>query len=95
MSRELRGSKEKGEEVIVIKTPNSVRPRRFQPVSKLQFPHQTNVFPKDTKDNSGIVLFLVQKPESRETKEENEKVELVPGSIVDAFLVSKRVCQVS
>lgn len=75
MRNKLPRSPNKGEKMIVVETPNTVRARRLEPVRGLDVTHDSDVFPEDAEHDAWPVRHNAQQREfhQAETKWSSER----------------------
>jgi len=86
---ELTGSEEKGQVLVIIKSPYSMRTSRLEHVHKLYLPHQYHVLLEHNVDGADKVL-LSESANLAHAENEDYKVEFVASPIVYSFVRSER-----
>lgn len=74
---------------MIVESPNTFTPRRFELVNLLQLPHDVQISDKDARNHRLLILFL-QGPDTAENEQVREEGELVPCPVVEAGAGAKR-----
>lgn len=90
---ELSGAKDKGEEVVIIETPDAVRTGGLEAVGGLELAHEFKIGDEEPGDDGRVVL-LPNEAKAGDAVEEGSEVGLVAGAIVDAEGVAEEVKEV-
>lgn len=69
MIDQLRRPEDKRQEVVIVQSPDPMRPGGLQAVLQLQLPHEVDVVDEDAEDE-GRVVVLLDEAEAREAEEE-------------------------
>ena len=77
----LRGSEKERQEVMVVQPPDSLRPRRFEPVHSLYLPHQSDVLEEYLVDHS-FEVCLHEEPKSEQDEEDLSEIVLVASPVI-------------
>jgi len=81
-------TKEEGQVLVVVKTPNSVWTSWLQIVSELELAHQNHVALENFVDCTAQVSFVVD-THFEKTEQKYDEVQLMPSSIIDPFIGTK------
>ena len=86
---ELTSSEEKGQMLVVIQSPNSVRTGRLQHVSQLYLPYEHHVLLEYTVDGADQVV-LSESTNLAHAENEHHKIEFMTSTIVNSFVRAER-----
>jgi len=93
-TEELGTSPEEGEELEVVKTPDTVAAGGFHQIGPLESPHEIEVAGEDVEDEVGEVV-LVDGADEVEAAHPGEERHLVSGAVVDAGRVAHPFHQIA
>lgn len=93
-TEQLTAAPQKRQELVVVEAPHAARTGWLEHKVGLQAPHQRQVSIKNKNDDIACVT-PAQQSKLAEAAQKCNKIQLVPGSIVDARLVAKRFVHVA
>ena len=91
---QLRGSEHEGQQLVVIETPNAVRPRGLQPVHRLQVATHLQVR-GERKENGRGEVGALQNQRFVEAAEENEECGLMTRAVVHALRIAEGIFEIA
>lgn len=91
--QKLCGAEKEREELVVVKSPDTMRSCRFEIICHLDNTHHLEVAHEHAEDE-GLEVGLFQQAQLVETEEPDHKVQLVSRTVVDSAPVAKRLAKV-